>query len=164
MFGKSIPLDIYEVYDKADKEREAAIKQRDELAAEVKRLRTYRYRAGVAEDKLERLSAMNSILERKLNQAIASVGAVIETSACIAQKAQSSAEQNGLKHPENSESRDRMFARAREAGYIESEIRSINPDATAALNEMLADTWKEAYAQGLDDFACNNESKNPYEK
>jgi len=60
---------------------------------------------------LERFAALVAAAER-------------EECAKVADNASKEAEKIGRQHPEDRESRDRMFARAREAGYIAAEIRA----------------------------------------
>jgi hypothetical protein len=82
------------------------------------------------------ISAWNSALvvypghiERAIIQALKEIGAEMveqERGACAKVADSSSKEANriGLLHPENSDSRGRMFARAMEATYIGRDIRS----------------------------------------
>ena len=55
----------------------------------------------------------------------------VEAAALVADNAASEAERTGQMHPENSDSRGRMFARAREATAIAERIRKLAPRSSA---------------------------------
>lgn len=73
---------------------------------------------------------LDRTLENEISKALSQAHAAgvregIEKAAKVSDQAQKVASEIAMKHPENSERRDRMYARAREAMYIAQEIRAL---------------------------------------
>ena len=134
---------------------EDLVKQRDELAAEVERLKVYRYRAGVADDKLERLSAKTCVLERKLK---------ISESERDQALAASAAREIAMRDRAEDWLWEYMGTKMHGL-YVEGSMSNalpLSPDGQQALNEMLADAWDEGHDDACAGWRAGE--PNPYRK